>query len=112
MVNLNYPVQLKAAEDGSVTVTFPQVPEAITQGVDKGDALERAVDALEAALSFYIDAGTDLPKAGRGKRTVRRPRSAASSSRSTRRCASKGSGKAISRAVWAGTCRRSIGCSI
>jgi antitoxin HicB len=71
MVNLNYPVQLKAAADGSVTVTFPQVPEAITQGADKGDALKRAVDALETALSFYIDAGTDLPKAGRGKRTVR-----------------------------------------
>jgi antitoxin HicB len=74
MVNLNYPVQLKAAEEGGFTVTFPHVPEAITQGEDEGDALLRAVDALETALSFYIDAGTDLPQAGkakRGQRTVR-----------------------------------------
>ncbi len=71
MVNLNYPVQLKAAEEGGFIVTFPQVPEAITQGEDKEAALQRAVDALETALSFYIDAGTDLPKAGKGRRTVR-----------------------------------------
>jgi antitoxin HicB len=74
MVNLNYPIHLQAAEDGSVTVTFPQVPEAITQGEDQEAALFAAVDALEAALSFYIDEGTDLPQAGRpkrGQRTVR-----------------------------------------
>jgi antitoxin HicB len=71
MVNLNYPVRLKAAEEGGYVVTFPQVPEAITQGDDEGEALANAVDALETALSFYIDAGRDLPKAGRAKRTVR-----------------------------------------
>jgi antitoxin HicB len=74
MVNLNYPVQLKAADEGGFVVTFPQVPEAITQGEDEGDALLRAVDALETALSFYIDSGRDLPKAGkvkRGQRAVR-----------------------------------------
>jgi antitoxin HicB len=71
MVNLNYPVHLKAAEEGGFVVTFPQVPEAITQGDDEGEALANAVDALETALSFYIDAGRDLPKAGKGKRTVR-----------------------------------------
>jgi antitoxin HicB len=74
MLNLDYPIQLEAAEDGSVTVTFPQVPEAITQGTDEAHALKRAVDALESALSFYTDDGKDLPKAGkpkRGQRTVR-----------------------------------------
>jgi antitoxin HicB len=70
MINLNYPVHLKAAEEGGFTVTFPQVPEAITQGENEEEALFATVDALEAALSFYIDAGTDLPKAGKGKRTV------------------------------------------
>jgi antitoxin HicB len=71
MVNLNYPVHLEAAAEGGFVVTFPQVPEAITQGDDEGEALLRAVDALETALSFYIDAGRDLPKAGKGRRTVR-----------------------------------------
>jgi len=68
MINLNYPVHLQAAEDGSVTVTFPQVPEGITQGDDEAEALANAVYALEAALSFYTDAEQDLPKAGRRKR--------------------------------------------
>jgi antitoxin HicB len=62
---------LKAAEEGGFVVTFPQVPEAITQGDNEGEALANAVDALETALSFYIDAGRGLPKPAKGKRTVR-----------------------------------------
>jgi antitoxin HicB len=71
MVNLNYPVRLKPAEEGGFVVVFPQVPEAIAQGESEREALEHAADALETALSFYIDAGKDLPKAGKGRRTVR-----------------------------------------
>jgi predicted RNase H-like HicB family nuclease len=62
-------VYLKAAEEGGFVVTFLQVPEA--QGDNEGEALATAVDALETALSFYIDAGCDLPQAGKGRRTVR-----------------------------------------
>jgi antitoxin HicB len=74
VLNFNYPAVFQVAEDGSVTVTFPDVPEAITQGDDMPDALKRAADALESALSFYTDGGKELPKAGkhkRGQRTVR-----------------------------------------
>jgi antitoxin HicB len=73
-LNLNYPVHLEPAEEGGYVVTFPDVPEAITQGEDEGEALLRAVDALETALSFYTDDGIDLPKASkpkRGQHTVR-----------------------------------------
>ena len=77
MVNLHYPVHLKAAEEGGFVVTFPQVPEAVTQGDDEEDALLRAVDALETALSFYIDAGRDLPSAGKAKRGQRSVRPSA-----------------------------------
>ena len=55
-------------------VTFPDVPEAITQGEDEEEALLYAVDALETALSFYVDARKNLPLASRpkrGQRTVR-----------------------------------------
>ena len=55
MINLDYPVHLEAAEEGGFIVTFPDVPEAITQGEDEDEALMRAVDALETAFSFYID---------------------------------------------------------
>lgn len=66
-MNLNYPVHLEPAEEGGFVVTFPDVPEAITQGEDEGEALLRAVDALETALSFYTDDGANLPKASKPK---------------------------------------------
>jgi antitoxin HicB len=55
-------------------VTFTDVPEAITFGADEDEALLQAVDALETALSFYVDARKPLPEPGRakrGQRTVR-----------------------------------------
>ena len=55
-------------------MTFPDVPEAITQGEDEDEALLYAVDALETALSFYVDSRKPLPspsKPKRGQRTVR-----------------------------------------
>lgn len=74
MVNLNYPAIFDPAEEGGFVVTFPDVPEAITQGDDEGEALLNAIDALETALSFYTDESKDLPKASkpkRGQRVVR-----------------------------------------
>ena len=71
---LDYPVILEAQPEGGFVVTFPDVPEAITQGEDEEEALLYAVDALETALSFYVEACKPLPvarKAKRGQRTVR-----------------------------------------
>ena len=71
---LDYPVVLEAQTEGGFVVTFPDVPEAITQGEDVEEALLYAVDALETALSFYVDARKRLPVPGkpkRGQRTVR-----------------------------------------
>jgi antitoxin HicB len=71
---LNYPVVLEAQPEGGFVVTFPDVPEAITQGEDAEEALLYAVDALETALSFYVDARKQLPTASkprRGQKTVR-----------------------------------------
>jgi antitoxin HicB len=71
MFNLSYPVHLAAADEGGFVATFPEVPEAITQGEDEREALARAVDALETALRSYVDGGRDLPKAAKSRRTVR-----------------------------------------
>ena len=65
MANLNYPAYLAAAKEGGFVISFPDVPEAHTQGEDKAEALLRAADALETALSFYTDAGRDLPRASK-----------------------------------------------
>jgi antitoxin HicB len=59
-MRLAYPVEL-AEDDGGWTVSFPDVPEAITWGVDRAAALEQAEDALVTALSFYVDDGRRLP---------------------------------------------------
>jgi len=72
-INLNYPVNLDPDSNGTVLVSFPDVPEAHTFGDDETEALLRAADALETALEFYTDAGQALPKASkpkRGQRTV------------------------------------------
>ena len=69
----DYPVLLIPDGD-TVMVKFPDVPEALTFGADEDAALLQAVDALETALSFYVEARKPLPlpsKARRGQRTVR-----------------------------------------
>lgn len=63
--------------DGNyLLVTFPDVPEAITIGKNKDDALLHAADALETALSLYLAEGRPLPKpspAKQGQQTVTLP---------------------------------------
>ncbi|HEY5582803.1 MAG TPA: type II toxin-antitoxin system HicB family antitoxin [Rhodoferax sp.] len=70
---LDYPVTL-TPDDGTVLVTFADVPQAITFGEDEEEALLHAVDALETGLSFYVDERKPLPtpsKPKRGQKTVR-----------------------------------------
>ena len=49
-----YPCILTPAEDGSLIATFPDVPEAITGGADRSEALAMAEDALATALAGYV----------------------------------------------------------
>jgi antitoxin HicB len=69
---LAYPVEL--TPDGKfLMVTFPDIPEANSQGENVEDALRMAADALETALDFYFDAGRPVPvpsKPKRGQHTV------------------------------------------
>ena len=69
----DYPVTLTPDGD-TLLVTFTDVPEAITFGVDEDEALLNAVDALETGLSFYVDARMSLPAVSQpavGQKTVR-----------------------------------------
>jgi antitoxin HicB len=68
----DYPVVL-TPDEGTWLVTFPDVPEAITFGADEDEALLQAVDALETALSMYLEARKPLPvpSAAEGRPTVR-----------------------------------------
>ncbi len=47
---------------GNIVVTFPDVPEAITQGRGAADARGMAEEALGLALLSYLQRGKPLPK--------------------------------------------------
>jgi antitoxin HicB len=49
-------------EEGGVVVSFPDVPEAITQGDDENDAYAQAEEALGLALLTYPARGMALPR--------------------------------------------------
>ncbi len=66
---LAYPVILTPDEEvGGFVVTFPDIPEAITQGESLDEAMEMAADALETALEFYFEANRKVPPPSRIKR--------------------------------------------
>lgn len=69
---MSYPVSLEPHDDGTILVTFPDIPEAITCGADEVDALAHAEDALVTAVSFYTHGRGDVPKpsAPAGPKTV------------------------------------------
>jgi antitoxin HicB len=64
-----YPYDLTPQPEGGFTVTFPDLPEAVTQGEDEDEAAAMAEDALVTALSFYTDNAERLPRpsAARGR---------------------------------------------
>ena len=57
----SYPCDLALDEGGALVVTFPDVPEAITGGTDRVEALGMAEDALAAALAGYVHEKRDIP---------------------------------------------------
>lgn len=62
-----YPVNLR--KDGKfILVSFPDIPEAITQGDDRAHALEMAKEALEVAMDFYFEDRRPIPMPSKPKR--------------------------------------------
>jgi antitoxin HicB len=47
---------------GNIVVSFPDVPEAITQGRGQADARAMAEEALSLGLLTYLERGKPLPK--------------------------------------------------
>jgi antitoxin HicB len=47
---------------GNIVISFPDVPEAITQGRGESDAREMAEEALGLALLSYLERDKPLPK--------------------------------------------------
>ena len=76
---MKFPVNLTPDKaDSGFVVTFPDIPEAITQGDTVEEALAMAQEALETALEFYFEDKRAVPvpsKAKRGQSVIELPAS-------------------------------------
>lgn len=59
---LIYPVELTSDDNGTLLVTFPDVPEAVTFSEDEDETLLVAEDALLVMLSAYMDEHQPIPE--------------------------------------------------
>ena len=64
----DYPVLLKAAEEGGYIVTCRDLPSLITQGEDKADALAQAADAMDEVFATYMVEGLTFPTPSKPRR--------------------------------------------
>jgi antitoxin HicB len=62
-----FPVTLEEQPDGKILISFPDVPEALSEGMTEAEAMTEAVDCLVAALAGYISQGRDLPHASQSE---------------------------------------------
>ena len=63
MDRLFYPAVFHKAEEGGFWISFPDLPECLTQGDDMQQAYEMAVEALGLSLTTMEEAGEELPEA-------------------------------------------------
>jgi antitoxin HicB len=56
-----YPARLDPDEDGRLVVHFPDLPEALTDGADKVEALREAADCLSTALAARMAGDEEIP---------------------------------------------------
>jgi len=64
---VKYQAVLQAQPEGGFTVTFPDLPEAITEGDTREEALFHAADVLTLCLDERIESGDVLPVASKVK---------------------------------------------
>lgn len=62
MNRLFYPAVFHKAEEGGLWVSFPDIPECLTQGDNMQQAYEMAVEALGLSLTTMESAGEEIPK--------------------------------------------------
>ena len=68
MNRFQYPVLLSPAEEGGFVVTCRDLPQVITQGEDRPQALAEAADAMDEVFAAYIMGGQEFPVPGKARR--------------------------------------------
>lgn len=66
--NVRYAAVLDPQPEGGFTVTFPDLPEAITEGDDRDAALFNAAEVLTLCLEQRMEEGEAIPPATRVRR--------------------------------------------
>lgn len=61
MTRFAFPITLETQQNGWILVSYPDVPEALTEGETEQEALEEAQDCLIGALGGYIANGWPIP---------------------------------------------------
>ena len=61
---MRYPVTI-TSDDGQFTATFPDVPEAVTFGETREEALRRSSDALLTIFDAFMKEGRGIPEPSR-----------------------------------------------
>lgn len=62
MKKLFYPALFHTAEEGGFWISFPDIPECLTEGDDMEQAYEMAVNALGLALTSRKESGEPIPE--------------------------------------------------
>ncbi|MBI3693799.1 MAG: type II toxin-antitoxin system HicB family antitoxin [Acidobacteria bacterium] len=68
MHDFSFPAKLTREDAGGYTVTFPDLPEAITSGTHLRDALSEAADCLQEAIAGRIVRKDEIPAPSRPRR--------------------------------------------
>tara|TARA_R110002020_G_scaffold124184_3_gene281101 strand:- start:606 stop:836 length:231 start_codon:yes stop_codon:yes gene_type:complete len=56
-----YTIHLLPQPEGGFTVLVPALPEVVTQGDTREEALSNAREAIEGVLAMYRDEGWEIP---------------------------------------------------
>lgn len=64
---LSYPARIARDGEGFM-VSFPDIPEALTGGTTREEALDMAADALTTAMDFYFEDRRTVPSPSEPKR--------------------------------------------
>lgn len=64
-MDMRYPVKITPDDNGTFMVTFPDVPEAITYGDTRAEAIANAQDALLTIFDAFVKDRRDIPAPSR-----------------------------------------------
>jgi antitoxin HicB len=70
MRTYTYGALFERGSKSGIVVSFPDIPEAITQGRDEADARSMAAEALGMVLLTYLEQGKPLPKTSKRRKDL------------------------------------------